>query len=101
MIGVPPLAAEAIGWLATAVFVSSYFFGEAGAVRRVQMIGAGLWMAYGVATAAMPVVVANALVLGAAAFAPRATGPASSAPRSAFVPRATAPRSPDSPGSAV
>jgi len=33
------------------------------------MVGAGLWIGYGLLTEAAPVVTANALVLGAAAFA--------------------------------
>lgn len=58
---------EYLGWAATAVFVSSYFCSRAGALRRMQMIGAVMWMAYGVLMHAAPVLVANLLVLGAAA----------------------------------
>jgi hypothetical protein len=58
-----------LGWTATAVFTSSYFFTRAGSLRRVQMIAAVMWVAYGVLVAAPPVVVANFLVLGAAAIA--------------------------------
>jgi len=57
-----------LGWAATAVFVSSYFFTRPQALRRMQMIGAVLWMAYGVVMHAAPVVVANLLVLSAAAW---------------------------------
>jgi hypothetical protein len=57
---------EYLGWAATAVFVSSYFCSRA-ALRRMQMIGAVMWMAYGVLMHAAPVLVANLLVLGAAA----------------------------------
>ena len=56
-----------LGWAATGVFVASYFCG-AGALRRLQMLGAGMWMAYGVFLHAPPVVVANLLVLCAAAW---------------------------------
>ena len=61
-------AVSALGWLATAVFVGSYFCGGAAAIRRVQMAGALLWIIYGVCLGAAPVVIANLLVLGAAAW---------------------------------
>jgi len=50
-----------LGWAATAVFVSSYFCASAQALRRVQMIGAIMWIAYAVVLHAAPVVVANLL----------------------------------------
>lgn len=58
---------DMVGWVATAVFVASYFF-QAERLRRVQMAGAGLWIGYGVLLGASPVIVANVLVLGAAAW---------------------------------
>lgn len=63
--------AELIGWVATAVFVGSYLCTRAEALRRVQMVGAALWIGYGLLVQAAPVVTANALVLGAAAWASR------------------------------
>lgn len=57
-----------LGWIATAVFVSSYFCARAATMRRVQVLGAALWIAYGAAIAAWPVVTANSLVLLAAAW---------------------------------
>jgi len=57
-----------LGWAATVVFVSSYFCTSAHALRRVQMIGAVMWMAYAVVMHAAPVFVANLLVLVAAAW---------------------------------
>jgi hypothetical protein len=51
-----------IGWVATAVFASSYLFKEPGALRRVQALGAVLWIAYGLLIHALPVVVANSIV---------------------------------------
>jgi hypothetical protein len=57
-----------LGWTATAVFVGSYFCKAPNAMRRVQMIGAVMWVAYGVVMHAAPVVVANLLVLCAAAW---------------------------------
>jgi len=60
--------AEYIGWLATAVFTASYFFTRAEALRRVQMLGAVMWIGYGVLIKSAPVIVSNTLVLGAAAW---------------------------------
>ncbi len=57
-----------LGWAATAVFVSSYFCSRAQALRRMQMIGAVMWIAYGAVMHAAPVLVANLLVLCAAAW---------------------------------
>jgi len=58
-----------LGWTATAVFTSSYFFTRPGTLRRVQMVAAIMWVTYGVLVDARPVIVANFLVLGAAAIA--------------------------------
>lgn len=55
-----------VGWLATAVFVSSYFCKQAAMLRRVQCLGALLWMTYGALIHALPVVVANVIVAGVA-----------------------------------
>jgi hypothetical protein len=51
-----------IGWVATAIFASSYLFKEPGALRRVQAFGAILWIVYGILIHALPVVVANSIV---------------------------------------
>jgi hypothetical protein len=59
---------EVLGWVATAMFVSSYFFKRPALLRAAQMSGAALWIAYGVTIGAVPVVVANALVFAAAAW---------------------------------
>ncbi len=74
-------AIEYLGWAATAVFVSSYFAGRADTLKRVQMLGALLWMAYGLVIGATPVVGANLLVFGAAAWSgARAARPAAHPP---------------------
>jgi hypothetical protein len=65
-----------LGWTATAVFVSSYFYTGASGLRRSQMAGSVLWMAYGTVMHAAPVVVANLLVLCAAAWTARRSEPA-------------------------
>lgn len=59
---------DALGWVATTLFVSSYFFKRPALLRAAQMAGAALWIVYGVLIAAIPVVVANGLVFGAAAW---------------------------------
>ena len=59
---------ETLGWVATAVFVSSYFFTRPAALRVVQMFGAALWMVYGFLIGAIPVIAANGLVFAAAAW---------------------------------
>lgn len=60
--------AETLGWIATAVFVGSYFFARPGALRAVQMSGATLWIVYGFLIGATPVIAANALVFTAASW---------------------------------
>ena len=53
---------EYLGWIATAVFVGSYFCAEPEMLKRVQMLGALMWVAYGVLIGASPVIAANVLV---------------------------------------
>jgi hypothetical protein len=67
---------EYLGWAATAVFVGSYFFRDA-SLRRVQMIGASMWIVYGLSIRAIPVAVANLLVLLAAMWTGRRSRPSS------------------------
>ena len=57
-----------LGWAATAVFAGSYFCTGPDTLRRMQMTGAVMWMAYAVLVHAAPVFVANLLVLCAAAW---------------------------------
>jgi hypothetical protein len=65
---------ESFGWAATVVFVASYFT-RAGVLKRVQMVGALMWVAYGLLTHAWPVVVANLMVFGAAAWTAKRGSP--------------------------
>ena len=60
------LSPDWIGWLATAVFTSSYFSKQPGALRRIQAVAALLWLLYGIMIHSLPVIVANMLVAGAA-----------------------------------
>ena len=62
---------DGLGWVATAVFAGSYFCARPQVMRRVQMLGALLWVGYGVLMHALPVVAANLLVLAAAAWTAR------------------------------
>lgn len=57
--------------MATAVFVGSYFFSRPWLLRLFQMLGAGVWIVYGVLIHATPVIAANVLVLSAAAWTAR------------------------------
>jgi hypothetical protein len=62
-----------IGWIATAIFVSSYLCKDPLALRRVQAFAACLWIAYGAIIHATPVVVANLLVAAIAIYSSVAT----------------------------
>jgi hypothetical protein len=73
-----------IGWIATAAFGVSYFAKTPKALRLVQACAALLWIAYGFIIHAMPVVVANAIVAGAAvwsSFASTKAEPLAETPR--------------------
>jgi hypothetical protein len=66
-----------LGWTATVVFVASYFCSRPSLLRGLQMLGALLWVIYGIVIGAAPVVVANVLVFSAAAWTrwrPRSVG---------------------------
>jgi hypothetical protein len=60
-----------LGWVATAVFAGSYFCARPEVLRRVQVLGALLWVVYGLLMHAIPVVAANLLVISAAAWTGR------------------------------
>lgn len=55
-----------IGWVATAVFASSYLCKDPRTLRGVQAGAALLWVAYGLMIQAAPVVAANVAVAGMA-----------------------------------
>jgi hypothetical protein len=69
MRGLDPI--DWVGWLATAIFVGSYRFRDQRTLRWVQAAAAVLWIVYGVARDAMPVVIANLLVAGMAVYSSR------------------------------
>ncbi|MDQ3223239.1 MAG: hypothetical protein M3Q75_07195 [Gemmatimonadota bacterium] len=57
-----------IGWIATAVFASSYRCKDPAQLRRVQALAACMWAVYGAIIGALPVLVANLLVAGMASW---------------------------------
>ena len=57
---------DSIGWLATAVFVSSYFTKRPEILRRIQGVAAVMWAVYGALIHAVPVIVANVIVASVA-----------------------------------
>jgi len=59
---------NALGWIATAAFSASYFARRPVVLRRVQAAAACLWIAYGLAIHALPVVAANLIVAAAALY---------------------------------
>jgi uncharacterized protein with PQ loop repeat len=54
--------ADWVGWLATAVFMTSYIPKRMTTLRRIQAAAACLWALYGVLIHSLPVIVANVLV---------------------------------------
>ena len=60
---------NALGWLATAIFATSYFTKSSNSLRWIQAGAAALWVTYGLAIRSAPVVVANLIVAAAAIYA--------------------------------
>lgn len=63
-----------LGWTATAVFSSAYFFKQPSFLRKIQAIAALLWVIYGITIGSAPVAVANTIVCVAAIFTAFRTG---------------------------
>jgi hypothetical protein len=59
---------DALGWVATGLFVSSYFCKSPDLLRRVQALAALLWIGYGAAIGSGPVIASNVLVAAIAAW---------------------------------
>jgi inner membrane protein len=68
------LTPDWIGWLATALFLASYFCKDQRNLRRIQGLAAVLWVAYGTILHAIPIVVANLLVAGVALYSSTRSG---------------------------
>jgi hypothetical protein len=64
-------AVDALGWLATAVFLASYSRKSQQALRLTQAAAAVLWVVYGILLQALPIIVANLLVAAVAAYSSR------------------------------
>lgn len=62
---------DAVGWLATLVVFSSFFFRNPTTLRLVQLCGAVLWTLYGIVIGSLPVIVANVLICTAAIWTAR------------------------------
>jgi len=68
------MRADWVGWLATAVFMLSYFPKQAVTLRRIQGGAALLWALYGALIHSLPIIAANVLVAAVAvltSFRPR------------------------------
>ena len=57
-----------IGWVATAMSVLSYFCRNQVTLRRVQALAAVVWMSYGAAIGARPIIAANVVVASVAGW---------------------------------
>ncbi len=62
------MTAASIGWVATAVFATSYLASKLSTLTKIQAVAACLWIAYGIRIGAVPVIVANLIVAAAAVF---------------------------------
>jgi hypothetical protein len=71
---------DTIGWVATAAFASSYFFKQPATLRWIQAGAALIWVAYGLAIGAKPVVAANVAVAAAAVYSSFAAARRKSSP---------------------
>ena len=70
---------DLVGWAATATFAVSYFCRDPRTLRLIQAAAATMWLAYGIALNAAPVIVANVIVVCLALWSARST-PRSVAP---------------------
>ena len=69
---------DSIGWTATIIFLASYACANPRKLRLMQAAAALVWVGYGAMLHAIPVIVANLLVAGVAAYsAVQGLGPAS------------------------
>lgn len=66
---------DLIGWAATALFAASYFCREPRTLRLTQAAAALVWLAYGIALRATPVIVANLIVASLALWSTWSAAP--------------------------
>ena len=69
-----------IGWVATAMSVFSYFCRNQVVLRRIQALAAVVWMSYGVAIGARPIIAANVVVASVAGWSAFRFGKPAKAP---------------------
>lgn len=62
------IALDMIGWVATAIFATSYFVKDPAILRRIQAFAALMWIGYGLAIGSIPVVGSNAVVVVLAVY---------------------------------
>jgi hypothetical protein len=68
------LIIDSMGWVATLIFSASYFCKDPQRLRLLQALAAAVWIVYGVAIAATPLIVANVIVAALALYSARAAG---------------------------
>jgi hypothetical protein len=61
-------ASDWIGWMATALFLASYYCKDQRRLRLTQAAAAVVWVGYGAVLHAVPIVVANLLVAAVAVY---------------------------------
>ena len=74
---------DLVGWAATALFAASYFCRGPRALRLLQAAAALLWLVYGIALHAMPVIVANVIVASLALWSAWSAAPRGASPEPA------------------
>ena len=67
---------DALGWVATALFLTSYTCRSQRTLRLTQAAAAGVWALYGTLLHAVPIIVANLLVVAVAVYSSRPREPA-------------------------
>jgi hypothetical protein len=83
---------DLVGWAATALFATSYFCREPRTLRLTQAAAALVWLAYGIALHATPVIVANVIVASPRALVRSDASRTTPSEPAGLVGRASAPR---------
>ena len=59
---------DLLGWVATIIFVASYFTKNSVKLRMIQAFAALLWISYGIVIGSLPVIISNLLVASLAVY---------------------------------
>ncbi len=59
---------DLLGWVATVIFVASYFTKSSVRLRMIQAFAALLWISYGIVIGSLPVIISNLLVASLAVY---------------------------------